>query len=250
MRLKRQQGQDADDEELQAAITHAKTMERVAKKKVMHLEQEEMAERTRKAKEFEENQSAKTADISILSDEDEKAENTDLSEAKLPEGKLLEGRLSGTELSETELSEAELSEIEISEAEYEDAFDMMEAVSNLEELGAEFLEELGNELSEAQMEEMGLSDFSDSAKAARGDMSSEDLKLLKVKHRNKEMKEIVKADAEYLKVVFDKLQAESSADKVNVEPQNISPDMSGSIAGGMTGSIPGETISAAFDISI
>ena len=30
--------------------------------------------------------------------------------------------------------------------------------------------------------------------------------MMKIKHRNKEMKEIVKADAEYLKAVFDHLE--------------------------------------------
>ena len=32
------------------------------------------------------------------------------------------------------------------------------------------------------------------------------LKMMKIKHRNKEMKDIVKADAEYLKAVFDHLE--------------------------------------------
>ena len=30
--------------------------------------------------------------------------------------------------------------------------------------------------------------------------------MMKIKHRNKEMKDIVKADAEYLKAVFDRLE--------------------------------------------
>ena len=41
-------------------------------------------------------------------------------------------------------------------------------------------------------------------------MSAEDLKELKIKHRNKEMKEIVKADTEYLKAVFDNLAKDIS----------------------------------------
>ena len=43
MRLKRQkQNSDSDSEEIDAAIAHAQAMERVAKKKAKHLEEEEM----------------------------------------------------------------------------------------------------------------------------------------------------------------------------------------------------------------
>ena len=38
------------------------------------------------------------------------------------------------------------------------------------------------------------------------DIDPADLKMMKIKHRNKEMKEIVKADAEYLKAVFGRLE--------------------------------------------
>ena len=34
--------------------------------------------------------------------------------------------------------------------------------------------------------------------------------MFKIKHRNKEMRQIVEADAKYLKAVFDKLQAEQT----------------------------------------
>ena len=57
----------------------------------------------------------------------------------------------------------------------------------------------------ALLEEIGLEQLSDTA-ASSGDMDPEDLKMMKIKHRNKEMKDIVKADAEYLKAVFDNLE--------------------------------------------
>ena len=48
LRLKRQkQSGNYDDEEIEAAINHAKAMERVAKKKAKHLEEEEMAKAAR-----------------------------------------------------------------------------------------------------------------------------------------------------------------------------------------------------------
>ena len=56
------------------------------------------------------------------------------------------------------------------------------------------------------MEEMGLDGLSDNAVSVNREMDSADLKMMKIKHRNKEMKEIVKADAEYLKAVFDRLE--------------------------------------------
>ena len=48
-RLKRLKGSgEYDEEEVQLAIDHAKAMEKVAKKKANHLEQEEMIERNGK----------------------------------------------------------------------------------------------------------------------------------------------------------------------------------------------------------
>lgn len=47
-------------------------------------------------------------------------------------------------------------------------------------------------------------------------MDPADLKMMKIKHRNKEMKDIVKADAEYLKAVFNHL--EKMKDNVVIPP--------------------------------
>ena len=41
-------------------------------------------------------------------------------------------------------------------------------------------------------------------------MDPQDLKELKIKHRNKEMRDIVKADSGYLKAVFNNLEKSSS----------------------------------------
>ena len=56
------------------------------------------------------------------------------------------------------------------------------------------------------MEEMGIDELSDAMLSVKKDIDPADLKMMKIKHRNKEMKEIVKADAEYLKAVFDRLE--------------------------------------------
>ena len=56
------------------------------------------------------------------------------------------------------------------------------------------------------MDEMGMDELSDTMLSVKKDIDPADLKMMKIKHRNKEMKEIVKADAEYLKAVFDRLE--------------------------------------------
>ena len=53
---------------------------------------------------------------------------------------------------------------------------------------------------------MGMDELSDTMLSVKKDIDPADIKMMKIKHRNKEMKEIVKADAEYLKAVFDRLE--------------------------------------------
>ena len=87
-----------------------------------------------------------------------------------------------------------------------DSLDSMEVImSDMEELTSEMMDEFAQSMQE-MLEEMGLDELTDGAIASKGDMDPADLKAMKIKHRNKEMKEIVKADAEYLKAVFDQLE--------------------------------------------
>ena len=46
--------------------------------------------------------------------------------------------------------------------------------------------------------------------------------MMKIKHRNKEMKDIVKADAEYLKAVFDRLEKMKSRGVVPMNNGSLS----------------------------
>ena len=57
------------------------------------------------------------------------------------------------------------------------------------------------------MEELG-GDLLESLSGFDTDMDPADLKALKQKHRAKEMQEIVKADAKYLKAIFEKYAAD------------------------------------------
>ena len=162
LRLKREkQSGNYDSEEIDAAIEHAKAMERVAKKKVKHLEEEEMAKAT--GGPCAGNMVEEEKDVS---DETSRDESTD------------------DMLQEEELQDAQLQE---------------------EDLTSEMMDELSEGMKE-MLSEMGLEELSDSLLSAKGDMDSADLKAMKIKHRNKEMKDIAKADAEYLKAVFDHLE--------------------------------------------
>lgn len=176
LRLKREkQSGSYSEEEIDAAITHAKAMERVARKKVKHLEEEELAEAS----------GGLCADIQI--------EEHDLAEK--------ENDISSDDLMQEnlgELSEADFSEVDFSETDF---------------YGTDFSEEMLQKLNDAEedvweslLEESGIEDLVGEVFSVKRDMDPADLHAMKIKHRNKEMKEIAKADAEYLKAMFDFLE--------------------------------------------
>lgn len=171
LRLKREKMKGGvDTAEIDAAINHAKAMERVARRKVKHLEQEEMAEAS--------------GSKGIVIDEEE----ADISENK---GENINEKLEAEKAGEN----------------YEAREVSMEEMSELSE---ELMEDMSREMQEL-MEDTGLEELNDALSVNTTDMEPEDLKMLKIKHRNKEMKDIVKADSEYLKAVFDHLEAAKSA---------------------------------------
>ena len=73
-----------------------------------------------------------------------------------------------------------------------------------------------------------LDELSDSVLSVEKDMDPVDLKMMKIKHRNKEMKDIVRADAKYLKAVFDHLEKTRSEG-------TVVPDNSGAVTFGSSG---------------
>lgn len=212
LRLKREkqsQNSDYDAEELEAAITHAQAMERVAKKKARHLEEEELA---------------KAAGGVCAEAELEEKEAS-------PEEQAAEEAREEDALSNDAAQEAVSMEDMRVQPDYEELSRLLEnmdlTLSDMEELTSEVPDELSQSMQE-MLEEMGFDELTDSLLAIKGDMDPADLKLMKIKHRNKEMKEIVKADAEYLKAVFDRMEKEKSG---GVIPQN-----SGGVSFGSTGS--------------
>lgn len=180
MRLKNaKQSGNYDADEIDAAITHAKAMERIAKKKVKHLEQEEMAKVSDKAEptgsSIDENDIVEAAYDKIEEDVDKLVENAEES---------------------VEAYSDEISKM------LEDCSDeMAQMLEECSDEMSQMLEEYTDELYE-MMEEMGLDELADMLHTSK-ELSPEELKELKLKHRNKEMKDIVKADAKYLKAMFD-----------------------------------------------
>lgn len=204
LRLKRQkQSGMYDSEEIEAAISHAKAIERVAKKKVRHLEEEELAKACGACSDrLEEYQS----DL-----EDEWEEQDDyISEDDLTDFE------TGTELSALDEHEYSLPDVGGLYAQTSSYFENMEAMTlELENLTSEMMDEMTEGMKDL-LSEMGLDELFDVFSEVKQDMDPADLKLMKIKHRTKELKEIAKADAEYLKAVFDHLEKQKGGSTVTL----------------------------------
>ena len=185
LRLKQEkQRGGSDSEELEAAINHAKAMERVARKKVKHLEEEELAKAC-----------GVCADYNV-EEEIKKSEDRESSD-----------------FSEDDLNE-EGSEEDSLKAVFQDFSPEEWFEDEMQALMDDFSEEM-----QALLEDMGLEELSESLEVVKGDMDPADLRMMKIKHRNKEMKEIVKADSEYLKAYFEHLE---KLEDGSVPTQNVS----------------------------
>ena len=188
MRLKRQkQSGNYDDDEIQAAIDHAKAMERVAKKKAKHLEEEEMAKAAGGIWQGEK----------VCTDEEERTSETDQN--------------TDPETEEEVMREASDAQSDMDLEEYDDPqldqflLQTSDLMSEMSDFTSEMMQKLSDSMRD-MMDELGMHELSDTVLSVKKDIDPADLKMMKIKHRNKEMKEIVKADAEYLKAVFDRLE--------------------------------------------
>ena len=181
MRLNRLKGSDEyDEEELQLAIDHAKAMVKVAKKKVHHLEQEEMIERGSGAINGEPDaKEGKSAEEKDAEEEPADSEREEAGEEGIDEELIEEFFLEGPKIQDIQ----------------------MDVVKSSNDAMAELMNELSEEM-ESMMEELDLTDLAETMYAPDPNMSEDDLKMLKIKHRTKEMKEIAEADKEYLKKLF------------------------------------------------
>ena len=221
MRLKRQkQNSDSDSEEIDAAIAHAQAMERVAKKKAKHLEEEEMMKAAGGICQGDRISEEETKDA-----QDAESENARNAEEMSAEDSANEvsGDFSAYEYAGDSYDISDYVDLGMDEF-YAQAGDFM---SEMSDFTSEMMQEMSDSLRDL-MEEMGLDGLSDTAVSVDREMDPADLKMMKIKHRNKEMKDIVKADAEYLKAVFNHL--EKMKDNVVIPTGNA-----GAVSSGMTG---------------
>jgi len=165
-----------DEEELEAALDHAKSMERIARKKARHLEEEEMAKRCSSGSEKEAAPIDADADI-----EDEK----DPVKEELRQLREELGQISDNAENEQYIESGNITNEMISEI----TDSMEEMLDSIEEIS-----DLMDELMENPV-----------------DMDPEDIDAMRIRHRNKEMKEMTKADADYMKAMFEHLETERSA---------------------------------------
>lgn len=200
LKKERQSGK-YDSDEIEEALNHAKAMEMIARKKVKHLEEEERAQRGRGicegdriGEEYEEDKELEAMDDAENAQDNAADEeiNQGGDEAYIPEGYDLESMST-----------------------------LAEKFAEFEEMTREVLSDYEDALKE-MFEEMDLSELTDSLLGASGDMDPEDIKELKIKHRNKEMKDIVEADSKYLKAMFESLEKTKSGGMSNVGAVNMS----------------------------
>ncbi len=226
LRLKREkQSGNYDTDDIDAAITHAKAMERVAKKKVKHLEEEEMA---------------KVSGGVCASDEIDREEKQKISEDDYNNDEYYdEYDDTAYDDSNTEYYNVDGMSVSLDEI-------LQYMTSDLQDFSDEMMQEMSDGMKD-MLSEMGLDElFGEST--AGVDMDPQNLKELKIKHRNKEMKDIVKADSEYLKAVFNNLEKSSS----NSSPIS-SASGTGVVTGGAVGGVVGDagvSVASVIDVTL
>ncbi len=183
MELRRKaSSKNVDTDDLQLALSHAKKMEMIAKKKKHNLELEEMVEQAKAADEREEkikDSAASQADVIDIAKESIETAEDEIQKQQ-------EEYADGLKAEFEELAE------EYATDEYSSE-DLMEAFSD--EM-SEMIEEFGQEEMELLEETM---EMLEQLEAVNPHMSDEQLDRLKHKHRASEDKAIAKANMEYLK---------------------------------------------------
>ncbi|MCR5098377.1 MAG: hypothetical protein K6B14_05455 [Lachnospiraceae bacterium] len=209
LRRKMANASDTDEKaEIYAALNHAKSMERTAKKKKRHLETEEMIESA--IKQDEKPEKAPSSDGATTTDLVSQAENV-VDEAY------------------EQVDEMELSALQDAYNEFFKDTPEMEEFSleeiSLEDLSSQMMEDFDEayEMLDQVMENLGM------LEAVDPHMDEESLKELRTRHRSSEEKDMTKADMEYLKAIFEKYQQDMEKAKAGaaVGMTASSPALSG-----------------------
>lgn len=188
-----------DEDELASAINHAQSMERIAKKKARHLQEEEMVK------------IAEGATSSLEPDEKEKneiEEDENFSKEKYEDY----DDIAEEDAEEFVSEDADGVDIEAMEELYEESsqYDFQgELVSMLvdnQEMLNTDLEQLSEEMADMLKDSAVGELLEDAAPMVQREMSEDEFKAFKQNHRNKEEKMLIKADAEYLKDTFERYE--------------------------------------------
>lgn len=220
-----------DTYELEAAIAHAQAMLLVARKKVKHLQEEEMA------------RVGGICEGGLEEEKDRENEPVEDVKAALEQLSADDGnRYADEEAGEMLFSQddAALARQEWIQA-YEEAMrqsGLQETAASMSDAMEDFTDEMSDSMREL-LEEMGLSELAESTSGVKVDMDPADYKQMKLKHRLEEMRAIALADAQYLKTMFNRMEKarESAAQAGSGQPaaQNGSGSavVGGSSSGGM-----------------
>lgn len=198
-----------DNEELQLAIDHAKAMERVAKKKARHLEEEELVKITDKQ--------GTPSEYSDIEDKLEKKQDEIYEEYDRAEQEEFDAeveKLSNDKIKEIEASiqESIKDNQEMIQASMQDSFE--ELTDDMMDLLFDAMEEITEDtLSQITDQLLSIADT---------EMTENEFKVFKLKHRTSEEKAITEADAKYLKGIFDRYQ--------NLNKQGVMPGMQAPIS--------------------
>lgn len=193
---------NVDSEDLQLALSHAKRMESVAKKKKHNLELEEMVEQVK----------ARDDRMEKMEDSSSQIQNDVIETAKTT-----------VESAEDDIKKQQEEYGEELKAEFEE---MIKEEELDEEMTEELSEEVSKMIEEFGQEEMELleetMEMLEQLEAVNPHMSDEQLEDLKRKHRASEDKALTKANMEYLKGVMKQLEKESQKSTVAAGVPQIS----------------------------
>lgn len=188
-----------DEKELEIAIAHAEKIERVARKKMKHLQEEERAKKGGICEGRLEDKEELDKEKVLI--QEESAETSSEEQRNMQEAM--------RQIMEETIREMEASMEEMQEAVEENMDELMESM-------------------EEMLEETGLDQlFEELTGNVRPDMDPKDLEELKKKHRLDEMKEIAEADSKYLKALFNKLESDRQSVSSNMAMQGVSLELGG-----------------------
>lgn len=216
-----------DSYELEAAITHAQAMVRVARKKVKHLQEEEMVkikggpcageleEQKEQKNELTDEERAYLEQFASGGSGDRSAESGTGNNAEfvvVSQGDMHQARQEQSQAYEEAMSQSDIRE-EMRMMELQHAIkesDTVEPLDFVEDAMADLTDEMSDSMRKL-LEEFGLEELAENTSRVEVEMDPADYKMMKLKHRLEEMKAIVEADAKYLKAVFNKLEKSKEA---------------------------------------